>query len=584
MAKFLTAGDWVTADTVGAYLRNALPDSYVVVADPVVCRYQIDAVVVGPNGLSILQTCHGSDLTAEERRRRGVTAQECERLSLRAVRAFMDDEFPKLPPAIHHYDVVRDTSADMPLWRAVREGQTVRDETLAESISAAEGDALPVWASETLREDVAVALRDRRLTATMRATKPFVFRSGSAFHVGSKAWTIKAAVAHMDRYPEDGVYHLRNGTLATWLNEEGATHLGKLARDVAAETKTDWRASLESFLIETGLVERPKLRFRPRVVDLGYVLHGESAARVLRLRRGAGRGYLSGELETTEPWLFTEPRGFAGSSSEIVVSANTDLLSIHPEPHQADVVVESSASEQPISIPVRVRVVAMPAPLVRRVLRPATAAAIAGVIGALIGLAFQATGVPLPALFADWQPFGLSAWVVLIAALWALFGVIPGLLQPPAWPTRYAVGRWMEQVLAWTGALVLAGVGLVWAWRLGRGGAPLVYSGVYPITALIGLAIAVVPASLGEAARSRKDRRHDGGEGSHQGAPHGEPSGVDHRRVPDGDADPAVRHANGDAVGRARDLHLSRRSAPSRDGSAGCGCRSRRRCVILTIL
>ena len=61
----------------------------------------------------------------------------------------------------------------------------------------------------------------------------------------------------MDRYPSDGIHHLRNGTLAEWLDEEGATHLAQLARSVISHPGIDMHVALETFLLGTGLVGRP---------------------------------------------------------------------------------------------------------------------------------------------------------------------------------------------------------------------------------------------------------------------------------------------------------------------------------------
>jgi hypothetical protein len=499
MAQLYATGGWVAPGSVAAYLREALPDNHIVVANPVVCRCPIDAIVVGPGGLSIVQTPEGDGLSPDELRRRGRTPQECERNATQAVKTFLADEHPRLAPVVRYYRAERDAGGE-PVWRTVEGGGAMAGKALAESIESAGQGGVPLWAAPETQEDLAAELREDRLTATMRASNPFVFRSGGPFRVGATVWTIKDAVAHMDRYPEDGVYHLRNGTLAAWLKEEGAGRLAELAREAPLSTKSDGRAALELFLIGTGLVERPVLVCRPRAVDLGYALQGEAAQRVLRLKRRRGRGYLYGELATNEPWLSLEPLAFAGDATEVVVTAATDALPIHPQPHLADVLVDSTAAEAPVAIPARVRVVAAPPPLVRYGVRPLIAALLGLLLGAGIGVLFGLTGAPLPAAIEAVRPLGVSIWVFLVAALWALFGLVRGLTQPPAWPALYAAGRWLPRLAAWAGALALGAVLIVWAWRLGAGDAPMAHSDTYFLAALGGLALAVIPASLSEAA------------------------------------------------------------------------------------
>ena len=51
---------------------------------------------------------------------------------------------------------------------------------------------------------------DTGLAGTQHSNEPFVFRSGGLFHSGKQVKSIRAAIKHMDRYPEDGIYHLRN--------------------------------------------------------------------------------------------------------------------------------------------------------------------------------------------------------------------------------------------------------------------------------------------------------------------------------------------------------------------------------------
>jgi len=425
MAEFLAVGGWAAPGSVGVYLRQALPDDYTVVADPVVWRHSFDAVVVGPDGITILDA---ADRPATD----GREAIQC-------LRQFMADEFPKLAPPIRHYRALPSIEDDFPVWKAV-EAAGMKQEPLAETIAGEIAPGARAWADADAREAVAVALRDHMLTASQRATKPFVFRGGR------KVWTIKDAVRHMDGHPADGIHHLRNGTLAAWLAEEGAGRLATLARESVLGTKTDQRAALETFLLGTGLVQAARLWTWPRVVDLGYLLEGESGARVLRLRKGRGRGYLFGELSAVEPWLSVEPLSFRGGPVEAVVSAATDRLAISPQPYHAEVHVNLHGAGEPTAVPVRLRVVALPALLSRRLFRPLAGLTLAFFVGAALGRLWELAGIRVPGALSSFRPLGFtSPWGALVGLVWAIFGLIRGIWQPRAWPTRYAAGWWLAR-------------------------------------------------------------------------------------------------------------------------------------------
>ena len=241
----------------------------------------------------------------------------------------------------------RDPEADLPTWRVAEADAMAAESTLAEAITLSDQPPDPALADETVREDLAVALRDRQLTVGQRASKPFVFRSGGLLGASAKAWTVRDVVAYMDRHPSDGIFHLCNGTLEHWLLEEGAPHLAKLAHQAVIEGRNDRRRALEIFLIGTGLVARPRLALSPKQVNLGYILDGTSASELLRIRRGRGRGYLYGKLAAGEQWLHLSPKDFSANAADVVVTVDTTPLLIGPEPYRADVLVASSAGAEP---------------------------------------------------------------------------------------------------------------------------------------------------------------------------------------------------------------------------------------------
>jgi len=510
MAELLAAGGVVDPDSVADYLRDVLPDDHIVVADPVVARCPLDAVVVGPGGVIALRAVDWSVVARPSEDARPASRVKVRdrdlaasaRKAIGAVRTFMQDEFPSLDPAVRHLHVVRDPDAESTIWR-VLQAPRLREETLEETLMSSQFPLDENLASEETREAVAVALRDRELTVSQRASKPFVFRSGRLLGIGSKVWTIRDAVKYMDRHPADGIYHLRNGTLAEWLDEEGAPHLAELARSALVEARSDHRMALEIFLAGTGLISRPPVKIRPKRVDLGYILEGDTGVRSLQVRRG--RGYLFGELETSEPWLQVEPKTFRGEPVNGLVTATTRSLLIRPEPYRAEVSVKAGATSEPATIPVRLRVVAMPSPWVRYLLRPLTGLLLGGALGAAVGWLWGLAGVVPPAILTGWNPIGPhSAWITTIGVAWAVLGVIWGILLPPTWPTRYAAGRWLVRIGVWAAVLALLAVATLWYWSL-RSGTAL--SGLGPRfvqVALYGVAAAIVPAVLTEAVAGRR--------------------------------------------------------------------------------
>jgi hypothetical protein len=493
MAELLVAGDSDMPNAMSMYLREMLPQEYTVVSEPTVHRCLFDAVVVGPNGLVALQASDGvsGDVLAAP-----ANPSVCG--DIRVLQAFVSEEFPSLRPSFRQFAVERDPASPLPLWRIAGADPTDSG-SLADAITADDAPADPVLADEALRDGLAVALRDRRLTASQRTTKPFVFRSSRLLGLSAKAWSIREAVAIMDRHPDDGIYHLCNGTLERWLRDEGAPHLAQLAHNAVIEGKNDRRCALEIFLVGTGLVSRPEMVVRPKVLDLGYVLNGAPVAGLLRLQHGRGRGYLFGSLTAGETWLRLDPKEFAGRSTDIVVTADTSLLPIVTEPVRAGLLIETNASNEPIPVPVQFHIATTPSRFNRIALRPLAGLSVAGLLGVFLGLLFGIAGVPAP-LFGGEGPLFSGAgpllgdtlfWVAAIGSLWALLGLIRGAKQPQAWPIHYATVRWLRRILVWAGSLMCIAVLAVWGW-VRDSDISLVFA------ALGGLAAGVLPATIGE--------------------------------------------------------------------------------------
>ena len=520
MAELIPTDHWHDPDSGVGLLASALPDEYVVVVEPTVRERALDAVVVGPRGLLVLYvrdwegtitpSAHGpwrTELPDGRLSKYPNLAVEARRVA-RALDAFLKDEFPNLHPQVRHLLVLSRSDAQLTPPPAAAGLEVTRPDGVLDAVllSAAQADGGLPDAGDRLA--LGTALWERRLTASQRASAPFVFRSGGRFGRGKRVWTVRAAVRHMDRYPQDGVYHLSDGTLARWLAEQGAEHLARLAGEVPAGRAWDPRARLEHFLLNSGLVKRPRLLVRPRTVNLGHAIPGQTRTTAMRVGKRRGRGYLFGTLEAQERWLRVEPDAFGGARSDVVVSAHTERLPIGRQPGRPGIRIDSTASERPITVPVRLRVVDMPGHFNRRLLRPLAGFTMAGVIGALLGGALAVGALRVPGLAGGGAPsfWGVAAvWAGVAGLAWALLGAVRGALQPPAWPLGYGAGRWILRLLAWAAALLLlAGVGY-WAWDQV---APALPGGVRTfdlgMVLLLTLTASVWPATLAEIRAARR--------------------------------------------------------------------------------
>ncbi|MFW6136367.1 MAG: hypothetical protein ACOC7N_06060, partial [Chloroflexota bacterium] len=496
MAKILLAEEWAEPAPLATQLEYDLSEEYLIVSDPTVQGRKLDAVVVGPQGLFVLHRTAARGETPVQEDGEGRVGQ-----ARRALKGFLQDEFPALSPGVYHL-LVSNRSQEEDEASSSADVFVATLESAAQEIASVDPPASEAVLDDEERQELAVALRERRLTVSQRASQPFVFRSGDAFGSGTEVWTIREAVRHMAAHPESGIYHLRNGTLAAWLHSEGAEHLARDARDVL-RSHTDRRAALETFLIRTGLVDPPSLRVRPQEVDLGYLTAGDEVTRRIRIGKGPGRGYLFGTLEPSVPWLSVYPRHFNSSdASETVVAvrAKTESLPIGQRPSRASILVHSNASSEPLEVPVHLRVVGMPSAFNRRLLRPVAGFTVAGLAGAVLGGLLTVGGVPAGDSLAGlrWLPLSPAAvWVLVVALVWGALGALRGAMQPEAWPTSYAMRRWLLRILVWAVSLALVGAACLWGWR------QLLPSGALPGTAfrsllVIPMALAVVPATVGE--------------------------------------------------------------------------------------
>jgi len=497
-------------------LSDALGEDHYVIAEPCVRRHDFDVIVASPEGLFVLQAkdWEGEVIPSRkgnwrERRKDGhesihpnpaIEAKHAER----ALRAFLADAFPDLKPMIRHFVVFTDPytllsgdSTNPPV---------VAMDDIAETLMTLRAPPGADLHDAEDRRALAHALSAGRLGITERANQPFAFRSGGLLGTARKVWTIRDAVRHMDRHPQDGITHLRNYTLARWLDEQGAPDIADLAREAVHEHPSDVRAALECFLIGTGVVRRPSLVVRPRCVDFGYVLAGQVGWAPLTIRKGRGRGYLYGTVEAREHWLRVEPSAIQRGVLEATVSADTETLLIDPKALRTSLVVECNASEEPVHVPARLRIMPLPSRWDRVLVRPLFGALLAGLIGAAIGWFAGHAGLAVPT-FSLLEGFGEASrwfWAVVVGIPWLALGALRGVFQTPAWPLSYATVRWLVRTLFWMAVLCALAIVVIWSGE-GLGIETGVHLSETTRLAVLMLAAAssVLPATAGEIGSAR---------------------------------------------------------------------------------
>jgi hypothetical protein len=171
----------------------------------------------------------------------------------------------------------------------------------------------------------------------------------------------------------------------------------------------------------------------------------------LRIRKGRGRGFVSGAVQGTEPWLQVDPRTFVGGAS-VVVSADPRSLSLKVQPQKAMVEITSNATDEPVTVPITVRVQPRPSPVYRWIVKPVLAVVLGILVGGAVGWATGTQAVVPPAAIVPGSLRGLSAnglWALYLGAVGGLAGLVRGLRQHAAWPAAYGAGRWLARSAFW---------------------------------------------------------------------------------------------------------------------------------------
>ncbi len=510
MAELLIANGLLSGNALAANLSEALTGDYYVISEPRVRGQALDAIVVGPQGLIVLYALewHGdvtlsqrgawSEHLADGRQVAHPGPAKVIAASTRALRAYLADEMANPDVEIRHIVVFTDRDVTIS-GEAPAGAQVLRSDDLMLTIVAEEGATPKGLPDAAVRRDLAEGLAEGRLGIHERTAQPFVFRSSGVLGLRRKVWTIDEAIRHMDRNADDGMAHLRNGTFVRWLEENNAQPLANTARQCMRGHPNDMHAALEEFLLATGLVARPRLLANPRKIRLGYVQAGQSVRCELRIRRGRGRGYLYGSVRPRETWLRVVPSTIERGSLLATVSAETEGLQIAT--YRTAIDVESSASAEPLAIPVYLRLTPTPSHVDRALVRPLVAGLAAGVLGAGVGMAATRIGAPTP--YASFlAAYGIAPalfWPILAGVLWLLLGVVRGVRQAPAWPIPYALARWVGRTLFWAVALAgLATIVLVSGQQFAAEAGFRLMEGRQALVLALAVVAAALPATAGE--------------------------------------------------------------------------------------
>lgn len=154
---------------------------------------------------------------------------------------------------------------------------------------------------------------------------------------GSRARNANDLARLVERRPDESLKYLFDGTLATWLQQNGFAAAARAAFDVVENHKDQPHRALELFRralypsTATGIL--PQLSVAPAALSFGEVESGSVLTAQLRVRN-TGPGLLWGEIEieesddkkTTLPGLHVQP-AFEGNDSILDVQLDTRKVS-----------------------------------------------------------------------------------------------------------------------------------------------------------------------------------------------------------------------------------------------------------------
>ncbi|MEN6478179.1 MAG: nuclease-related domain-containing protein [Anaerolineales bacterium] len=511
------------ANPVLSTLLMALPDGVFVLPHPRVYGQELGCLVIAPSAIYHLDIRDWSGVVHDRGEEpwlvEGDDGQsQSEPSPLRLLRTaresiarFLADEAPGLTPAVRGLLVYRGDKPEV-VDGEMRVPKLVSvDEAV---VAIADAPAMVDSGLETVedREALAMAFDQRRLAYRQRASRPFVLSTGKHARVRRAGWSPEEVLHLLARHPEPAVQQLLGGSLSEWLQTEGALHLADLATEALSRYPADGHLALEWFLLNSGYMPGPALQLRPAKVRLGYLLAGESATGEVTIDKRRGPGYVFGQATSEDPWLSVAPEVLAGRTRIRITGQISADMQVGE--HHGEVVITAAGVAEPKRIPVVAQVRRVPSKWSRWLLRPLLGLATAAPLGAALGWCAALLLTPYVSHGGLGLPLAIGG-----AVLWGIMGAIRGAQQPPAWPSLYALAHWLIRVAGWgAGAAALMVVSLLLTAQLWPEAAWV--NTTLPVlagNAVLACLLAVIPATVAEAARNRRSAVH--GAGASEGQP-----------------------------------------------------------------
>ncbi len=348
MAELLIAQGWTPPDSIALRLREDVPENIFVVVGATVYGTEFDIIIVSNCGLIVLyllETRVDAFATAESIGQAPGFFQEAVQRSEHALDQFMQDEFPALHPAVRHLIVGVDVADQLADSGIIEVASVASEEQMVDAILTTFDPDCPQMLDQRQCSELAQAYCERRLTVRQRASAPFVFRTGDLLGAARQSGRSRRRYCIWIAIRTTASIILRNGTFVHWLQQQGAEQMAETANDALNSVASSPREILETFLIDTGQVDRPSIKFRPKTVDLGPIQVGSVGLSHLEIRQDRGRGHLFGQVKSIEPWMSVTPSTFSGSASIIAISVETGSLPISIDPYNTFVNVASSAAD-----------------------------------------------------------------------------------------------------------------------------------------------------------------------------------------------------------------------------------------------
>ncbi len=176
------------------------------------------------------------------------------------------------------------------------------------------------------------------------------------FRGGAEAATVQELANAADANWEDAKHHLYSGDIESWLRRVGEKDLSRKAMEIR-ETIPDRNVGLEGFLQATGRVARPRIELDVAKLDFDDVPRGLSR-RTRVFVNNLGRGWLSGTVASSHPWLKVLTPQFQGDDVPVDILVDSDKLK-PGESHTANLLFRSNGGEA--QVPITIRVVPQPA-------------------------------------------------------------------------------------------------------------------------------------------------------------------------------------------------------------------------------